>query len=242
MKQCFKTTAFLTVLICTLSASAQTLNLKDSDSHYTKIGFFDVHICNWPDRPPFYMALFSSTQFQNITSVDVYFPNGKLAGNLDMERYRTDITPGKPEKRVFITQLPLSNESSDGWFKATIKTRNGQEFLAQDYVVHTIMAIVHDTDPTSGQELGQPPTELIWLPVLGATHYQITLRDEWDDGRIIFTSPLVTEARVTMPPGLLKQGGRYNWVIHARDSNGSILLGDFNHGSLSAPQTFSVAQ
>jgi len=52
----------------------------------------------------------------------------------------------------------------------------------------------------------------------------------------------VTEAKLNMPPGLLRHGGRYAWVIHARDSNGGVLLGDFNHGSLNAPQTFSVAQ
>lgn len=242
MKQYCKKIAFLTALFFALSASAQTPNEKSSDPHYTKIGFFDIHICNWPDRPPFYMALFSSTQYQNITGVRVYLPNGKLAGELDMKRYLTDISPGKPEKHVFITHLPLSNEATDGWFRATIKTRDGQEFSAQDYVVHTLMAIVQDTKPTSGQELNHPPTELSWTPAPGATHYQITLRDEWDDGRIIFTSPLVTEAKATMPPGLLKQGGRYNWVIHTRDSNGNILLGDFNHGSLSAPHAFSVAQ
>lgn len=242
MKKFCKKIVFLTALLCALSASAQTPNVEKSDPHYTKIGFFDVHLCNWPDRPPFYMALFSSARYQDITTVHVFFPNGKLAGDLDMNRYLTVVSPGKPEKHVFITQLPLSNEATDGWFSATITTQDGQEFSAKDYVVHTLMAFVHETKPTSGQEVARPPAELSWSPSAGATHYQITLRDEWDDGRVIFISPLVTESKVTMPPGLLKQGGRYNWVIHARDSNGSILLGDFNHGSLSAPQTFSVGK
>lgn len=242
MKQFWQRITFLAALLCALSVAAKAPVVENSDPHYTVIGFFDIHVCNWPDRPPFYMALFSTAQYQNIASVRIYFPNGKPAGELDMKRYRIITPPGKPEKHVFISQLPLSNEATDGWFRATIKTRDGREISAKDYVVHTLMPIVHETTPTTGQEVAHPPTELSWSPVTGATHYQITLRDEWDDRRVIFTSAFMTEAKVTLPSGLLQQGGRYTWVIHARDSNGSILLGDFNHGSLSAPQKFTVAQ
>jgi len=243
MKQVGKRSAFIFVaLLCALSASAQTPSGENIDPHYTELGFFDIHVCNWPGRPPFYMALFSSAQYLNIAGVRVYSPDGKPIGELDMARYRTFTPSGKPEKRVFITHLPLSNEASDGWFSATIKTRDGREISAKDYVVHTLMPIAREATPTGGREVPHPPAELTWTPVPGATHYQITLRDEWDENRVIFTSALVTEARLSMPPGLLQQGGRYAWVIHARDSNGGVLLGDFNHGSLSSPQIFSVAQ
>ena len=28
------------------------------DKHYSKAGFFDIHVCNWPNQPLFFMALF----------------------------------------------------------------------------------------------------------------------------------------------------------------------------------------
>lgn len=243
MKQNGKRLIFIfATLVCALSVSAQTPSVENTDPHYTELGFFDIHLCNWPDRPPFYMALLSSAQYQNITGVRVYLPDGKPAGELDMTRYRTIALPGKPEKRVFITHLPLASEAADGWFRAMVKTRDGREISSKDYVVHTLLPIVREAAPAGGLELPHPPAEFTWSPVPGATHYQVTLRDEWDDNRVIFTSALVTEAKLSMPPGLLRQGGRYAWVIHARDSNGGVLLGDFNHGSLSAPQIFSVAQ
>jgi hypothetical protein len=43
-----------------------------------------------------------------------------------------------------------------------------------------------------------------------------------------------------LPPGLIEDGGYYSWLIHARDINEDIKLGDFNSGSLSTPVTFSV--
>lgn len=241
MSQSCQRIVSIAALMCAMSAIAKTPQVESSDPHYTEIGFFDVHVCNWPDRPPFYMALFSTTHFQNIAGVQVYFPNGKPVGELDLQRYRILLRPGKSEKRVFIAQLPLSTEATDGWFRATVTTQDGRKISAKDYVVHTLMPIVHETTPTSGQEMAHPPNELNWTPVTGAAHYQVTLRDEWDERRVIFTSAHVNEAKITLPPGLLRQGGRYTWVIHARDSNGSILLGDFNHGSLSAPQLFTVA-
>lgn len=229
-------------LFCTESAAAQTLSVENTDPHYTEIGFFDIHLCNWPDRPPFYMALFSSTQYQNIVGVRVYLPDGKPLGELDMTRYRTVALPGKPEKRVFITHLPLRDKATDGWFSATVNTRDGREISAKDYVVHTLLPIVRETVPANEHEVPYPPHELTWTPVLGATHYTVTLRDVWDDNREILTSEVVTAPRIPVPPGLLRKGGRYAWVIHARDSNSGLLLGDFNHGSLSAPQIFSIAQ
>ncbi|NOQ69947.1 MAG: hypothetical protein GQ573_07565, partial [Gammaproteobacteria bacterium] len=38
----------------------------DSDPHYNQIGFFDIHICNWPERPNYFKILFSSEKYQQI--------------------------------------------------------------------------------------------------------------------------------------------------------------------------------
>lgn len=229
-------------LLGAVSAAAQTLSVESADPHYTEVGFFDMHLCNWPDRPPFYMVVFSSTQYRNIAGMRVYSPDGKPLGELNMTRYRTVALDGKPEKRIFITHLPLPDKTTDGWFHATVKTREGREIPARDYVVHTLLPIVRETVPTDGREIPRPPAELAWTAVPGATHYKVTLRDVWNDNREILASEVVTGTRIPMPPGLLRQGGQYAWVIHARDSNGGLLLGDFNHGSLSAPQTFSITQ
>ena len=40
--------------------------------------------------------------------------------------------------------------------------------------------------------------------------------------------------------GMAKRGGMYSWIVHSRDVNEDLLLGDFNHGSLSKPVVFSV--
>ena len=53
------------------------------DPHYTEVGFFDIHVCNWPDRPPFIMALFSTLDFENITKVSVHTPSGDLLGDFN---------------------------------------------------------------------------------------------------------------------------------------------------------------
>jgi hypothetical protein len=53
-------------------------------------------------------------------------------------------------------------------------------------------------------------------------------------------SSLLPEAELTLPENLIEQGGRYTWTIHARDTNEDFRLGDFNHGSMSKPVSFSV--
>ena len=68
------------------------------------------------------------------------------------------------------------------------------------------------------------------------------IRDQWNDDKLIYTSKLLTKAELQLPPGLIEDGGYYSWLVHARDINEDITLGDFNSGSLSAPVTFSVGQ
>lgn len=66
------------------------------------------------------------------------------------------------------------------------------------------------------------------------------IRDLWDDERLIYTSKLLTTAELVLPENLLQPGGYYSWIIHARDVNEDVRLGDFNRGSMSRPATFSV--
>jgi hypothetical protein len=80
---------------------------------------------------------------------------------------------------------------------------------------------------------------LRWNPIPGAKYYQVFLRDEWA-GTEATASGLLTEPRFVPPKGLLHAGDIYEWRIHARDSDGTVLLGDFNHGSLSREMSFTV--
>ena len=59
------------------------------DPHYNQVGFFDIHLCNWPERPNYFKILFSSEKYQQIESMDVYTPDEKLLANLDKTKYRT---------------------------------------------------------------------------------------------------------------------------------------------------------
>ena len=36
------------------------------DTHHNDAGFFDIHVCNWPGRPPFFMPLFSMARFNKV--------------------------------------------------------------------------------------------------------------------------------------------------------------------------------
>lgn len=237
----FKHIAPLLAFLSCMTANAENgLPMMASDPHYTPIGFFDVHVCNWTDRKPFYMVVFSTKTPDAISSIQFHDAHGKLIGPLDMKRYQSSQGPGQPEKRVFITHFPIPPHAQDGWVSATIKTRDGQEYLAKDFVVHTVLPIATELEPASEADLDDVPKELRWKAIPGATHYVITIRDEWDEEKLVYRSPPLTAPRLAIPAGLLKRGGRYQWIVHARDVNGSILLGDFNHGSLSAPAYFTI--
>ena len=67
-----------------------------------------------------------------------------------------------------------------------------------------------------------------WKPVPGANFYQVFIRDLWNEDKLIYTSELQTRPELVLPPDLLHKGGMYSWIIHARDTNSHILLGDFN--------------
>ena len=212
----------------------------NTDPHYGPAGFFDIHVCDWPGRPLFFMPLFSTERYAEVKSVKVVTPDNELLTELDLDRYRTIKRDKKPDKRVFIQQLDVPAGAMNGWYTARTTLANGEVYTTQDYV------ILHDLPQAGGQipaheeELAQVPEKLTWEPVPGANFYQVFIRDLWNEERLIYTSELLTRPELMLPPGLLQKGGMYSWVIHARDTNSHILLGDFNHGSLNKPVMFLI--
>ena len=93
--------------------------------------------------------------------------------------------------------------------------------------------------PAPGAENVPASTELRWDPIPGAKYYEVFLRDEWV-GTAAMDTGLLTEPRFVPPKGSIQPGGEYVWRIHARDSGGNVLLGDFDFGSLSREMRFTV--
>lgn len=209
--------------------------------HRIEIGFFDIHVCNWSDRPLFFMALFSTPRFDDIAAIEILDPDGRSIGTLDTSQYRLARTAGQPEKRVFIRQFPVPPAAKNGWYAARVTARDGATFVARDFVVVSRLPIAGSAHPAPGAEDIAMPSELRWRAIDGARHYQVFVQDIWDSEKLIYTSPLHAEPRAPLPAGLLKAGGYYAWRIHARDVNEHELLGDFNHGSLGPVMKFSIA-
>jgi hypothetical protein len=72
--------ALLLILLLPMTGQAH----RNDDPHYTDSGFFDMHVCNWPDRAIFFMVLFSSIRYDTIRAVDVFTPRGKPLTSLDL--------------------------------------------------------------------------------------------------------------------------------------------------------------
>ena len=211
----------------------------EGDPHYTPAGFFDTHVCNWPENPRFLMALFSTQNFDEVAKVSVFAPDGKFVGDLDLTRFRAFKTQSGQAKRAFIAHFDLPEKVVDGWYRAEVSLKDGSRFEARDYVIHHFMAHPTGAQPVPGASDVPASTELHWDPIPGAKYYEAFLRDEWA-GTEATASGLLTAPRFVPPQGLLQPGGEYVWRIHARDSDGNVLLGDFNHGSLSPEMRFSV--
>jgi hypothetical protein len=59
-----KITVLLAVLCCLGPVRADKgPQLINEDPHRNEMGFFDIHVCNWPERPQFLKVLFSTTRF-----------------------------------------------------------------------------------------------------------------------------------------------------------------------------------
>jgi hypothetical protein len=113
--------------------------------------------------------------------------------------------------------------------------------MASDYIVISRLSGAGGQIPADGMEVPAPPANLTWEPVPGAGFYQVFVRDQWDDDKLIYTSKLLEKPELILPEGLIQSGGLYSWTIHSRDVNEDIRLGDFNRGSMSEPVSFSVA-
>jgi hypothetical protein len=211
-----------------------------ADPHYGPAGFFDIHVCNWPGRPLFFMALFSTARYTEIQSVEVLKPDGELLTELNLERFRLIRQEKQPDKRVFIRELDVPAVAANGWYSARTTLNNGEVYITRDYVIVHKQPQAGGQVPAHEEELAEVPAKLAWAPVTGANFYQVFIRDMWNEDELIYTSKLLTRPELELPPGLLHKGGMYSWVIHARDTNSHILLGDFNHGSLNKPVTFVV--
>ena len=230
----------LLFLVAPLSATDMEPVL-DSDPHRNELGFFDLHVCNWPDRPKFYKSLFSSTRFNDIAKMEIFMPDGRLLGELSLDSYMKIAKKGKPEKRVFLNDIDVPEEATTGWYKIRVTTADGRTYQARDYVILSPLQRVDYVSPADGATDVTMPKELSWEPVAGAAYYQVYLREAFEN-RMIVSSKLLSEPRYVFKPGELKPGGYYTWSVHARDVNEHILLGDFNHGSLSRKFEFSVAE
>jgi hypothetical protein len=229
--------ALATGLLAGLPAAAEVGRL-DSDPHYSAAGFFDMHVCNWPDKGVFYMLVFSTVRHAEVQRVEVLDAAGRPVGDMDLNRYREH--PKQKGKRIYITHLPLLEPARDGWFTARIHLKDGGIVTAGDFLVHTIMAYAGDMQPADQSTLASPPRELKWTPPPGSTHWTVTIRDTWDNDALVHATGTLTQPTLTVPDGVLKPGGAYAWQVHARDNNGNVLLGDFNHGSMSKVNHFQV--
>ena len=247
-------TTFTSFVLLSLSLSLFSSNaLSDDlieptgDPHYTDIGFFDIHVCNWPDRPLFFLTLFSSTFFEHIKRVEIQGINGESIGELDMDKFRMWYVKDKKdkskklEKRAMMKFLEIPEGSKNGWYRAVVTTKDGKQYLGKDYVVMYKMPRATGMNPPHDAQDVPMMKELTWNPVPGAKHYRVFINDIWAS-KTIFESPVLQESKLVLPKGLLKPGGLYEWRIHARDVNENILLGDFNHGSLTGKMEFSIAE
>ncbi len=234
-----------TILLLVLSsfhvAAENIIQPPAHDPHYTKVGFFDLHICAWPKKPLLYLILFSTYDYDAIKSIEVFAPDNKLLGELNMNKYKVIKNNGKKEKHVMMKFLDVPKNASDGWYYAHITMKDGKKYLSRDLVSIVPMELPSQFSPPDKAEGIPVPKALTWKAIPGAKFYQIFLKDMWEEKQII-PYTLVAEPKYVPPKGLLKKGGLYAWRIQGRDVNENALLGDFNHGSLSDWVQFSVVE
>ena len=241
-RKVFNTRRLTTIILLTLCLQSpeSSMAAKPGDTHYNMAGFFDIHVCNWPDRPLFFMPLFSTAGYDDIKEIEILYPDNRLLTRLDLASYRTIENKDRPEKRVFIKQLDIPADARDGWYAANITLTNGKVHRARDYVIISRLASASGQTPGNNTELPTPPEKLTWKSVPGAAFYQVFIRDQWDNNSLVYTSSLLVDPELILPKDLIEQGGHYSWTIHARDTNEDFRLGDFNQGSMSRPASFFV--
>jgi hypothetical protein len=217
------------------------LNAGEADDpHYSQAGFFDLHLCHWPDRAPFFKAVFSTFDFNNLESVSIENPDGTEILKLDTSSFIEFKSKGR-KKRAFLQDHELADTPKAGWYTAKIHLKDGTVAEARDYVDPGLLPFAEKTYPEESQEVPLPVT-VRWNPIKGATHYKVVIRDIWNNRKIAFRSKLITETALTIPDGKLEVDGEYEWLVHARDVNEDPILGDFNLGSQTAYSTFTVIE
>ena len=231
------------LLFCFLGAvqGGNVPHLISGDPHRNDLGFFDIHVCNWPERPQFLKVLFSTPRFAEIDKMQVFDPDGRKIVELDKHHFMQLTPRDKPVKRVFMQDLDLPENIREGWYRIEVTDTRGQVHEARDMVPLTRIQRPQGLQPFDGEEDAPLATGLSWQAVPGAQFYQVFLRDAWSD-ELLFRSKLIGETRTGLPPGTLKPGGYYVWRVHARDLNEHVLLGDFHNGSMSEKAYFSVRE
>lgn len=230
---------FFAILFSVSSRDSQSATTNDS--HYSKVGFFDIHVCNWPNRPLFFMTLFSTYKFNNILNIQIFSPNNKIIGELNLKKYRSIIDNKRKEKRVFIKQFEIPADANNGWYYTKVNLKNGTSIVSKDYVIIEKLQIASISSPDIKQELKLIPKSFILKQIKPAKFYQAFIHDSWDS-KLIYQSKLLSKPEIHLPKNLLKKGGIYSIQIHARDTNEHQLLGDFNHGSLTKKLDFTIAE
>lgn len=216
--------AFSLFACLSLSGAVSAKSVAPNDFHHTVFGTFDMHVCNWPERAPFLVAVFATHRAQDIARIEVLRPDGRRLGDIPLARFelRSD---QYGERQVFKTHLPLEKGAATGWYRARLHARDGGVIEARDYVDIKIMPQV--------RALQRRASELRWQPLAGAAHYRVIVKDPWQDKKIVYKSDLLREPRLQLPLGSLEPNGDYVWQVHARDTARAAKWGEFNHGSLS---------
>lgn len=238
----FNQSAFVAILCALIftPAYAEDAPVLQNDPHRNEIGFFDMHLCNWPDRNRFFKILFSTEKFADVTSMQVLTPEGDVLTELEQNKFMRLTRKNKPEKRVYLLDLDVPDNATTGWYRIKVTDKQGREYQASDYMIMSRLERAGGMTPS--EETGDValPVTLKWKPVAGANWYKVYVRDVWDD-KLVYRSKLIHEPVVEIPAEKLEAGGDYYWTIHARDTNEHILLGDFQMGSMSEKVFFSVA-
>lgn len=216
----------LSLFAClSLSGAVSAEAAAPNDFHDTAFGTFDMHVCNWPERAPFLVAVFATHRPQDVARIEVLRPDGRPLGDIRLERFELRAHPNHGERRVFKTHLPLEKGAVTGWYRARVHAHDGRVVEARDYVDIKIMPQV--------RALQRRTSELRWQPLPGATHYRVIVKDPWQDKKVVYKSDLLREPRLQLPLDSLEPNGDYIWQVHARDTARAVKWGEFNHGSLS---------
>ena len=161
------------------------------------------------------MTLFSSELYADIASVEVFDPQGGALGTLDLSNFLELKREGKPDKRVFITNLPVPEDAGDGWYSARVTLRDGSRVAAKDYLVLIPLDRPSGLSPSNGAQIDDLQPVLSWQAVIGAQFYQVYIRDLWEGEKLIHQSALISVPHYQVPADVLRPGGLYSWKVHA---------------------------